>query len=132
MPYYFFFALLGLLIGGLLTWFFLADHPFESLEAPGGPVDEVEAGLLRQEMVADGYTIEEDAVVRLLHLHGNYVDGKIREAQAAADAARLEVAASPEAAANAAAAANEAAAPDNAAVATPQPATPHSSGKDAG
>ena len=35
MPFYFFFGLLGLVIGGLLTWFFLADHPFESLETPG-------------------------------------------------------------------------------------------------
>ena len=29
MPFYFFFGLLGLVIGGLLAWFFLADHPFE-------------------------------------------------------------------------------------------------------
>jgi hypothetical protein len=90
MPFYFFFALLGLLIGGLLTWFFLADHPFESLETPGGPVDELETALLVKEMAADGYSIEEATVIRLLHLHGNYVDGKIREAQAAAEAARLE------------------------------------------
>ena len=94
MPFYFFFALLGLLIGALLTWFFLADHPFESVETPGGPVDELEAGLLVKEMKADGYDVEEDAVVRLLHLHGNYVDGKIREAQAAAEAARREAEAS--------------------------------------
>jgi hypothetical protein len=108
MPFYFFFALLGLLVGALLTWFFLADHPFESLETPGGPVDEVEAGLLEKEMVADGYTIDEATIVRLLHLHGNYVDGKIREAQAAADAARLEAEA--QAAAQAAA---QPAAPDS-------------------
>jgi hypothetical protein len=93
MPFYFFFALLGLLIGALLTWFFLADHPFESLETPGGPVDELEAGLLTKEMVADGYSIDEPTIVRVLHLHGNYVDGRIREAQAAADAARQEAAA---------------------------------------
>jgi hypothetical protein len=93
MPFYFFFGLLGLLIGGLLTWFFLADHPFESLETPGGPVDEVEATLLAKEMAADGYTIDEATIVRLLNLHGNYVDGKIREAQAAAETARLEEAA---------------------------------------
>ena len=90
MPFYFFFSILGLLIGGLLTWFFIADHPFESLEAPGGPVDELEAALLAKEMSADGYTIDEVTVVRLLHLHGNYVEGRIREAQAAAETARLE------------------------------------------
>jgi hypothetical protein len=95
MPFYFFFALLGLLIGGLLTWFFLADHPFESLETPGGPVDELEAGLLVKEMAADGYVLDEPTVVRLLHLHGNYVDGKIREAQAAAATARLETETAP-------------------------------------
>jgi hypothetical protein len=90
MPFYFFFSILGLLIGGLLTWFFLADHPFESLEVPGGPVDEAEGPLLAKEMAADGYPIDEDIVVRLLHLHGNYVDGRIREAQAAAEAARFQ------------------------------------------
>jgi hypothetical protein len=90
MPYYFFFALLGLVIGGLLTWFFLADHPFESFEAPGGPVDSVEASLLVKEMEADGVAIDEGTVVKLLNLHGAYVDGKYREAQAAADTARLE------------------------------------------
>ena len=88
MPYYFFFALLGLVIGGLLTWFFLADHPFESIETPGGPVDSAEASLLAKEMSADGVAIDEATVVKLLNLHGAYVDGKYREAQAAADAAR--------------------------------------------
>ena len=88
MPYYFFFALLGLVIGGLLTWFFLADHPFESIETPGGPVDSAEASLLAKEMAAGGVAIDEATVVKLLNLHGAYVDGKYREAQAAADAAR--------------------------------------------
>ena len=90
MPFYFFFALLGLLIGSLLTWFFLADNPFESMETPGGPVDSVEASLLVKEMSAEGITIDEPTVVRLLNLHGAYVDGKIREAHEAAEAARLE------------------------------------------
>lgn len=90
MPYYFFFGLLGLVIGGLLTWFFLADHPFESLETPGGPVDLLEAGLLAQEMAADGIEIEEATIIRVLNLHGAYVDGQIREAQAAAEAERIE------------------------------------------
>lgn len=88
MPFYFFFGLLGLVIGGLLTWFFLADHPFESLETPGGPVDSVEASLLARDMAADGTPIEEATIVKLLELHGSYVDGKIREAEAAAEAAR--------------------------------------------
>jgi hypothetical protein len=90
MPFYFFFGLLGLLVGALLTWFFLADHPFESMETPGGPVDTVEAALLVKELAADGISTDEATVVRLLNLHGDYVDGKIREAQAAADARRLE------------------------------------------
>lgn len=90
MPYYFFFGLLGLVIGGLLTWFFLADHPFESLETPGGPVDPVEASLLVKEIQADGVAIDEPTVVKLLDLHGAYVDGKILEVQARAEAARLE------------------------------------------
>jgi hypothetical protein len=90
MPYYFFFGLLGLVIGGLLTWFFLADHPFESIETPGGPVDSAEASLLVKELEADGVAIDEATVVTLLNLHGAYVDGKYREAQAAADTARLE------------------------------------------
>ncbi len=92
MPYYFFFALLGLVIGGLLTWFFLADHPFESVETPGGPVDMVEASLLARDMAADGVTIDEATIIKVLNLHGAYVDGKIREAEAAAEAARVEVA----------------------------------------
>jgi hypothetical protein len=92
MPFYFFFGLLGLVIGGLLVWFFLADHPFESFETPGGPVDTVEASLLAKELKADGVSIDEATIIRLLNLHGAYVDGKIREAQAAAEAARLEAA----------------------------------------
>jgi hypothetical protein len=90
MPFYFFFGLLGLVIGGLVTWFFLANHPFESLETPGGPVDAVEASLLVKELEADGITVDEPTVVRILNMHGSYVDGKIREAQAAAEAERAE------------------------------------------
>lgn len=90
MPFYFFFGLLGLVIGGLLTWFFLADHPFESIETPGGPVDPVEASLLQKDMADAGIDIDERTIVKLLNLHGHYVDGKIREAEAAAEAARRE------------------------------------------
>jgi len=89
MPFYFFFGLLGLVIGSLLAWFFLADHPFESMETPGGPVDEVEASLLAQQMEADGTAVDEATIVKLLNLHGVYVDGKIREAREAARQARL-------------------------------------------
>jgi len=92
MPFYFFFGLLGLVIGGLMTWFFLADHPFESIETPGGPVDPVEASLLAKELAGQGITLDEATIVRLLNLHGDYVDGQIRAAQAAAEAARLEAA----------------------------------------
>ena len=88
MPFYFFFSVLGLLIGALLTWFVLADHPFESIETPGGPVDRAESALLAKEMTADGISIDEATITRVLNLHGAYVDGKIREAQEASEAAR--------------------------------------------
>jgi hypothetical protein len=90
MPFYFFFGILGLLTGGLVTWFFMAEHPFESIETPGGPVDSVEASLLAREMAADGMPLDEATIDKLLGLHGAYVNGKIREAQKAADARRLE------------------------------------------
>jgi hypothetical protein len=90
MPFYFFFGLLGLMVGSLVTWFFLADHPFESLETPGGPVDAVEAALLVKDLADDGVSVDEPTVIRILNMHGAYVDGKIREAEAAAEAARLE------------------------------------------
>jgi hypothetical protein len=90
MPFYFFFGILGLIAGGLIVWFLMAEHPFEPLETPGGPVDEAEVSLLAKEMADDGRPIDEDTITKLLGLHGAYVDGMIREAQAAADAARLE------------------------------------------
>jgi hypothetical protein len=52
----------------------------------------VEASLLAKELEADGVSIDEATIVRVLNLHGAYVDGKIREAQAAAEIARLEAA----------------------------------------
>ena len=76
MPFYFFFGLLGLVVGGLVAWFVLANHPFESLETPGGPVDEVEASHLAAMMAREGMPVDEAAVVRLLELHGAYVDGR--------------------------------------------------------
>ena len=90
MPFYFFFASLGLLIGAVVTWFLLADHPFESMETPGGPVDPVEASLLSKELAADGIELGEATISRVLDLHGAYVDGKFREAQAKAESARVD------------------------------------------
>ena len=90
MPFYFFFGIVGLVAGGLIVWFLLAEHPFESLETPGGPVDSAEASLLAKEMADDGRPINEDTITRLLQLHGAYVDGKINDSLAAAEAARLE------------------------------------------
>jgi len=75
MPFYFFFGLLGLAIGAMGTWFLLANHPFESLEAPGGPVDDLEAPYLVEKMAAEGRPVDEGTVVRLLELHGAYVEG---------------------------------------------------------
>ena len=92
MPFYFFFAILGLLIGALLTWFLLADHPFESLETPGGPVDAVEASLLSKELAADGITLDEATISRVLDMHGAYVDGRMRDAQVTAESDRTEAA----------------------------------------
>jgi hypothetical protein len=88
MPYYFFFAVLGLVIGGLLTWLFLAEHPFESLETPGGPVDPAEASLLARQMEEAGTPIDEDTVTKLLLLHGAYVDGTIHKTGADPEHAR--------------------------------------------
>jgi hypothetical protein len=90
MPYFFLFLVLGLVIGGLTAWILLAGHPFESIETPGGPVDAVEAALLVSQMEADGQPIDEATVITLLKLHGAYVDGPFRLAQAAAEAARIE------------------------------------------
>jgi len=43
---------------------------------------------LVKELSGDGVAIDEATVIRILNLHGAYVDGQIREAQAAAEAAR--------------------------------------------
>jgi hypothetical protein len=75
MPFYFFFGLLGLAIGALGAWFLLSNHPFESLETPGGPVDAAETPYLVERMAAEGMPVDEAAVARLLELHGAYVDG---------------------------------------------------------
>jgi hypothetical protein len=82
MPFYFFFGLLGLVIGGLMTWFFLAEHPFETLETPGGPVDSVEASFLAEQMKSEGTPVDEATVARLLELHGSYVEGRSHDGPA--------------------------------------------------
>lgn len=87
MPFYFFFGALGLIIGAFATWFFLAEHPFESPETPGGPVDDAEASLLASQMTDEGTPIDEIGVERLLALHGAYLDGRYRQAIAAREAA---------------------------------------------
>ncbi len=91
-PFYIFAGILGLVIGAVVVWLLMADHPFEALETPGGPVDETEAALLAEELERDGVQMDEAVVRRLLELHGAYVEGRIKEAQEAADAARIEAA----------------------------------------
>jgi hypothetical protein len=84
MPFYFFCLLLGIIVGALFTWFVLAEHPFESREAPGGPVDQLEAGVLADQMKAAGAELDEETIARLLQLHGAYVVGReeVSDAQA--------------------------------------------------
>ena len=92
MPFYFFFGLLGMVIGGVLTWFLVVEHPFENLETPGGPVDPVEADLLAKQMTEAGIAMDEQTVTRVLEFHGAYVVGKFREEQAKAEEAKTPVA----------------------------------------
>jgi len=75
MPFYFYAIILGMVIGAAFTWFIVADHPFESREAPGGPVDPLEAGVLADRMRSSGVDLDEKAVTLLLQLHGAYVVG---------------------------------------------------------
>jgi hypothetical protein len=75
MPFYFYMIVLGIVIGAVFTWFIVADHPFESREAPGGPVDGLESGVLAAQMKSVGFEVDEAAVTKLLLLHGAYVIG---------------------------------------------------------
>ncbi len=84
MPFYFFFGVLGLVIGGLVSWFFMADHPFETPETPGGPVDALEAAFLSGQLEAEGTPVDEETITRLLELHGAYVTGYTRDQEVAA------------------------------------------------
>jgi ABC-type microcin C transport system permease subunit YejB len=91
MPFYFFCLLLGIIVGALFTWFVLAEHPFESREAPGGPVDQLEAGVLAGQMKAGGAELDEETIAEVLRLHGAYVVGRedVSGAQAV-DNAKIE------------------------------------------
>jgi hypothetical protein len=75
MPFYFYTIILGMVIGAVFTWFIVADHPFESREAPGGPVDGLESGVLATQMKSAGFDVDEAAVTKVLRLHGAYVVG---------------------------------------------------------
>jgi hypothetical protein len=89
-PFYLMFGLVGLLLGGLSVWFILADHPFESPEVRGGPVDETEVPLLAQTLMDEGKQVDEATIARVIELHTAYFDGTIHDTVAAAEAARLE------------------------------------------
>ena len=88
MPFLFFCLILGMVVGGLLTWFMIADHPFESREAPGGPVDPLEAGVVAGQMADAGQPVDEASVKKVLELHGAYVVGRFREEQRKAEVER--------------------------------------------
>jgi hypothetical protein len=75
MPFYFWTVILGMAIGATLTWFLVADHPFESREAPAGPVDDLEAGVIADRLKDEGIGILEDEVVRVLQAHAAYIVG---------------------------------------------------------
>jgi hypothetical protein len=75
--FYFFFGIFGFVVGAMVSWFFMANHPFESLETPGGPVDDAETSLLAKMLAEEGTDLDEATIVRVLELHGAYVDGHI-------------------------------------------------------
>jgi hypothetical protein len=88
-PFFLFFGIMGLVAGGLIVWFLMVEHPFETAEVRGGPVDAVEASLLVKALAADGVTVDEETVVKLLELHTAYFDGRIYDSLAAAENARI-------------------------------------------
>lgn len=90
MPFYFWTVILGMAIGATLTWFLVADHPFETREAPAGPVDDLEAGTIVEELKTEGTELAEETVVRVLELHGRYIVGRRsarRQAESTSDEA---------------------------------------------
>ncbi len=88
MPFYFWTVILGMAIGATLTWFLVADHPFETREAPAGPVDDLEAGTIGEQLKDGGTELPEETIVRVLELHGRYIVGRraARPAVSGADA----------------------------------------------
>lgn len=92
MPFYLYFGLLGLVIGGVIVWLLNAAHPFETREEPWRPPDELEAGFLAHEMSERGRPLDEETVAELLELHSAYLDGRIREEQARTAALKIETA----------------------------------------
>jgi hypothetical protein len=78
-PFYLFFGLFGLVLGGATVWFLMANHPFEDKEPPPGPVDALEAGFLAQQMTERGQPMDEETVAQLLDLHTAYLEGRPAE-----------------------------------------------------
>jgi hypothetical protein len=89
-PFYAFAFLLGLVIGALVVWFLMVEHPFETPEVPGGPADSLEAPMIVKALADDGVTVDEAAVERVVALHQAYFSGRIHESLAAAEAARID------------------------------------------
>jgi hypothetical protein len=90
MGFSLFLGIVGLVVGAMVVWFLLAEHPFEGPEVRGGPVDQLEAPMLVELMAQEGMPVDEAAVSRLLELHAAYFDGTIHETVADAEMARLE------------------------------------------
>ncbi len=89
---YVFLAVVGLVVGGLIVWLFMAAHPFETPEEPWRPPDPVEAAFLADEMTRRGTPLDEEAVTNLLQLHFDYLDGRARDNQTEYDRERLAAA----------------------------------------
>ena len=89
LPFYFFFGILGLVIGGLVVWFLLAEHPFEVPEELGGPVDSVETALIAREMASRGRPIDDETVNEVLEIHAAYLEGHFDSDHQRAERERL-------------------------------------------
>jgi hypothetical protein len=89
-PFYAFAFLFGLVVGALVIWFLMVEHPFETPEVAGGPTDSAEAPMIVKVLADDGTTVDEATVERVVALHQAYFNGRIHESLAAAEAARIE------------------------------------------
>jgi hypothetical protein len=89
LPFYFFFGVLGLVVGGLVVWFLLAEHPFEVPEELAGPVDSVETALIAHEMASRGRPMDEAAVNEVLEIHAAYLEGSFDSEHQRAERERL-------------------------------------------